>query len=62
VIVSGFLEPDAFCIVLTLPDAVIEGGIRVEGVSLVEVQSAPAKLGSKVWFWGLAEAVAGCSP
>jgi len=62
VTVSGFLESDAFCIVLTLPNAVIEGGIRVGGVSLVVVQSAPAMLGSKVWFWGLAEAVAGSSP
>jgi len=56
--VSGFLKPGTFCIVLTLPSAVIEGTIvggevkdrgncesrlriRVRGVSLVEVQSAP---------------------
>jgi hypothetical protein len=60
--VSGFLEPDTFCIVLTLPNAVIEGRVRVRGVSLIVVQSAPAKLGSEVGFWGLAKAVVGCSP
>jgi len=54
VTVSGFLESDAFCIVLTLPNAVIEGGIRVEGVSLVVVQSAPCGIIEvmDLGFWG----------
>jgi len=60
--VSGFVKPDTFCIVTTLPYAVIHRRVGVQGVSLIVVQPAPCGLRSEVRFWGIAKAVVGCSP
>lgn len=60
--VSGFTKSNTLCIISALSDAMIESGIRIQGMSTIVVQSTPRGLGSKERLWGRAEAVVRRSP
>jgi len=51
--VSGFLNPDAFCIVLTFPNAVIEGTVVGGEVNVRMKVTAGLAYGSgfAAWAW-----------